>query len=37
MLELVRQRTLILYQDRPFGTILLSLNRENEKEQEDGA
>lgn len=37
MLELVRQRTVILYQDRPFGTILLSLNRENEKEQEDGA
>jgi segregation and condensation protein A len=37
VLELVRQRKLNLYQDRPFGAILLSLNRDNEKEQQDGA
>ena len=37
VLELARQRKIVLYQDRPFGQILLSINSEREKEQEHGA
>jgi len=41
VLELARQKKILLYQDRPFGQIFLSLNleyyKEQEKEQTDGA
>ncbi|HOL18308.1 MAG TPA: segregation/condensation protein A [Bacillota bacterium] len=37
VLELARQRKIALYQDRPFGQILLSINSTREKEQKHGA
>ncbi|NLY38544.1 MAG: segregation/condensation protein A [Firmicutes bacterium] len=37
LLELARRRKVLLFQERPFGRILVAVNQDKLKEQEDGA